>query len=87
MNNYFHSRLGSSKDILMQHILISPMSINDHAAAMALWQDTPGIGLSAADGAEAMQSYLKRNPGLSQCAWANKLLIGTVLAGHDGRRG
>ncbi|ACU88996.1 GNAT family N-acetyltransferase [Desulfomicrobium baculatum] len=71
----------------MQHIRISPMSINDHAAAMALWQDTPGIGLSAADGAEAMQSYLERNPGLSQCAWANGLLIGTVLAGHDGRRG
>jgi putative acetyltransferase len=71
----------------MQQLRISPMSINDHAAAMALWQNTPGIGLSAADEAEAMQSYLERNPSLSHCAWANELLIGTVLAGHDGRRG
>jgi putative acetyltransferase len=63
------------------------MSINDHAAAMTLWRDTPGIGLSAADEAEAMQSYLQRNPGLSQCAWVGGLLVGTVLAGHDGRRG
>lgn len=71
----------------MQELRISPMSISDHAAAMALWQSTPGIGLSAADDAAAMQSYLERNPGLSHCAWANELLIGTVLAGHDGRRG
>jgi putative acetyltransferase len=63
------------------------MSINDHAAAMTLWRITPGIGLSAADEAEAMQSYLQRNPGLSQCARVDGLLVGTVLAGHDGRRG
>lgn len=71
----------------MQEIRISPMSINDHAAAMTLWRDTPGIGLSAADEAESIQSYLQRNPGLSQCAWVGGLLVGTVLAGHDGRRG
>lgn len=71
----------------MHQIRISPMSISDHAAAMTLWQNTPGIGLSAADEAQAMQSYLQRNPDLSQCAWADELLVGTVLAGHDGRRG
>lgn len=71
----------------MQEIRISPMSATDHAAAMALWRNSTGIGLSAADEAESMQSYLKRNPGLSQCAWAGGLLVGTVLAGHDGRRG
>lgn len=71
----------------MQEIRISPMSATDHAAAMALWRNCTGIGLSAADEAEAMQTYLQRNPGLSQCAWAGGFLVGTVLAGHDGRRG
>ena len=66
---------------------ISPMTMSDHPLALLLWQNTPGIGLSSADGPEAMQKYLLRNPGLSQCAWVNDTLAGTVLAGHDGRRG
>jgi putative acetyltransferase len=66
---------------------IAPMTMNDYPAALALWQATPGIGLSAADGPECMRDYLLRNPGLSQCAWSGDTLAGTVLAGHDGRRG
>ena len=66
---------------------IAPMTVNDYPAALALWQGTPGIGLSAADRPERMRGYLQRNPGLSQCAWAGDALAGTVLAGHDGRRG
>jgi putative acetyltransferase len=66
---------------------IAPMTVNDYPAALALWQGTPGIGLSAADGPERMRGFLLRNPGLSQCAWAGGTLAGTVLAGHDGRRG
>lgn len=66
---------------------IVPMTMNDHSAALSLWQGTPGIGLSAADGPETMRAYLLRNPGLSQCAWHGDTLAGTILAGHDGRRG
>ena len=66
---------------------IAPMTMNDYPAAFSLWQDTPGIGLSAADGPERMRGYLQRNPGLSQCAWEGGTLAGTILAGHDGRRG
>ncbi len=71
----------------MTRIRISPMTMTDHPEAMDLWRRTPGIGLSAADGPEAMRAYLLRNPGLSQCARNGEALVGTVLAGHDGRRG
>ena len=71
----------------MPDIRIRPMTISDHPAAMDLWKITPGIGLSAADEAESMRIYLERNPNMSQCALSGENLIGTVLAGHDGRRG
>ena len=71
----------------MTETRILPMTMDDYPAAMALWKTTPGIGLSAADEVETMRAYLLRNPGMSQCAFAGETLIGTVLAGHDGRRG
>lgn len=69
-----------------------PLSIrhflsSDHAAASALWQRTPGVGLSAADAPEAIAAYLRRNPGTSFVAEVDGILVGTVLCGHDGRRG
>ena len=63
------------------------MSLDDYDAVLALWQEAEGIGLSAADGREAIGRYLLRNPGLSFTAWDGELLVGAVLCGHDGRRG
>jgi len=59
----------------------------DHSAASALWQRTPGVGLSAADAPEAIAAYLLRNPGTSFVAEVEGTLVGTMLCGHDGRRG
>lgn len=59
----------------------------DMAAALALWQATPGVGLSQADEPEALQRFLARNPGCSIAALRGPALVGTLLAGHDGRRG
>ncbi|WP_256977348.1 GNAT family N-acetyltransferase [Bordetella genomosp. 10] len=59
----------------------------DHAAALALWERTPGVGLSAADRYEAIAMFLARSPGLSFTAWQGNDLAGTILCGHDGRRG
>jgi ribosomal protein S18 acetylase RimI-like enzyme len=59
----------------------------DHAAAWSLWQRTPGVGLSAADEPQAIQRFLQRNPGLSFVAADGQALVGTLLCGHDGRRG
>jgi N-acetylglutamate synthase len=59
---------------------------SDYRAARALWERTEGVGLSAADEPEAIRTYLKRNPGMSFVVVDGEL-VGTVLCGHDGRRG
>lgn len=66
---------------------IAPFLPSDHAAAYALWQRTPGVGLSDADSPEAIAAFLARNPGLSFVACERGDLVGTILCGHDGRRG
>jgi N-acetylglutamate synthase len=68
-------------------ILVSPFTLNDYEEVCALWQATPGVGLSSADRREAIGSYLERNPGLSFVARTEGRLIGAVLCGSDGRRG
>ena len=60
---------------------------SDWAAAVALWRCLPGIGLSASDGQAEIASFLAHNPGLSLVAVLDEHLLGTVLAGSDGRRG
>lgn len=67
---------------------IRVFTMEDHEAAKGLWLTTPGMGLSRADEAEPFSRFLKRNPGLSFVAVDDdQALRGTVLAGHDGRRG
>ena len=61
--------------------------VSEHAALMALWRRCPGISLRDADSAESMQTYLLRNPGLSFIAEDGGTLVGSLMAGHDGRRG
>lgn len=66
---------------------IKEMTIADYDEAMALWEQTEGMCLREADSKDGIEAYLKRNPGLSFVARYNGQLIGTVLCGHDGRRG
>jgi ribosomal protein S18 acetylase RimI-like enzyme len=68
-------------------VLIRPFAEADIAAAITLWRATTGVGLSAADEPAAIARYLARNPGLSWVAEAQGQLVGTLLCGHDGRRG
>jgi len=63
------------------------MTINDYERILSLWQRTSGIGLSDADSRDGIQTFLKRNSGLSFICEQGKQLIGTILCGHDGRRG
>ena len=63
------------------------MSSQDYKEAYSLWTATPGVGLSSADEPDAIGRYLVRNPGLSFVAYEGPLLVGTILGGHDGRRG
>lgn len=66
---------------------LRPFTESHYPAARALWQRTPGVGLSAADEPDAMARFLRRNPGMSHVAWDGDRLVGTILCGHDGRRG
>ncbi|WEJ73206.1 GNAT family N-acetyltransferase [Pseudomonas sp. PSE14] len=60
---------------------------DDHAALRALWERTPGIQLRRDDDYEPFVLYLRRNPGLSLVLEEGDQVIGSLLAGHDGRRG
>jgi N-acetylglutamate synthase len=60
----------------------------DYDPVLALWRATAGIGLNESDTREAIESFLRRNPGLSLVARdAGGTIVGAVLCGHDGRRG
>ena len=63
------------------------MTMDDYPGAFRLWESCEGLGLSSADTREAIDGYLRRNPGSSFVADRGGEVIGTVVAGHDGRRG
>jgi ribosomal protein S18 acetylase RimI-like enzyme len=67
--------------------VIRPMVMSDYAAVRRLWETCEGVGLNDADRPEALRRYLARNPGMSFGALAAEQVVGTVLCGHDGRRG
>ena len=71
----------------MTSISIREMTFRDYERVLALWRRTTGLGLSEADSYEGIVKFLERNPGLSFICEAGELLIGTILCGHDGRRG
>lgn len=66
---------------------IRSMTIEDYDEVYALWQITTKRALSSADSRDRIEAYLNRNKGMSQVAVDQGKIIGTVLAGHDGRRG
>ncbi len=66
---------------------IREMTIADFDSMIELWKRTPGIGLSDADSKENINTFLERNTKLSLVCEINQKIIGTVLCGHDGRRG
>ncbi|MFC4103377.1 GNAT family N-acetyltransferase [Paenibacillus xanthanilyticus] len=63
------------------------MAAADYDAMMELWRGVEGLELSGADSREGIAAYLARNPGMSFVAEAEGRLVGTILGGHDGRRG
>ena len=67
---------------------IRDMNIGDYTNAYALWLSCPGIGLHPADDSqEGIARFLDRNPKTCFVAEADGRLIGTIMAGNDGRRG
>lgn len=71
----------------IKNIEIRPMTVDDYDEIFAMWQITTKRALSEADSRENIEFYLNRNPGMSQVAVCDGKIVGTVLCGHDGRRG
>ncbi len=72
----------------MQDITIRPMTKEDYAGAYKLWESIHGFGLlSVDDKEERIHEFIDRNPGLSVVAEKDNEVVGTILCGHDGRRG
>ena len=63
------------------------MQTGDYEAVMTLWRSCEGLLLRDADSKPRIESYLERNPGLSFVAHAGDAIVGSIMAGHDGKRG
>ncbi|AJY76953.1 GNAT family N-acetyltransferase [Paenibacillus beijingensis] len=67
--------------------IIREMTINDYEQMIELWNGIEGLALSDADSKENIDMYLNRNKGLSYVCEHDSKIVGTILCGHDGRRG
>ena len=52
-----------------------------------LWDITEGIGVRDSETDERIFTFLQRNKGMSFVAISGSKLVGSVMCGHDGRRG
>lgn len=71
----------------MSRTEIRAFRIGDLDSVRRLWTGSEGLGVGPSDSNEAVERFLKRNPGLSLVATDGGSVVAAVLCGHDGRRG
>ena len=62
------------------------MTSDDWDGIAEVWKEHEGIN-PADDSPEGLARYIRRNPNTSFVAVDDGRVVGTILAGHDGRRG
>ena len=68
--------------------MIRAMSIEDYDEVYHLWKKIRGFGIrSVDDSREGIARFLRRNPTTSVVAVEDGRIVGSILCGHDGRRG
>ena len=68
--------------------MVRIMTIEDYEGVYALWKKIKGFGIrSLDDSKEGVARFLKRNPTTSVVAEKDGRIVGSILCGHDGRRG
>lgn len=68
--------------------MIRAMKIEDYDQIFALWKSIPGFCIRSIDDSRAgIEQFLKRNPTTSVVAVEDGRIVGSILCGHDGRRG
>lgn len=64
------------------------MEEKDYDAVYELWTTIHGFAMRSIDDSKSgVMKFLQRNPGLSVVAESDGEIIGSILSGHDGRRG
>lgn len=67
---------------------IRTMTIEDYLGVHKLWMSISGFAIrSLDDSREGVEAFLKRNPTSSVVAVKDGQIVGSILCGHDGRRG
>lgn len=67
---------------------IKTMSISDYADVYSLWLSCKGMGLNSLDDSRVgIEKFLIRNPDTCFVAEIDNKIVGSILAGNDGRRG
>ena len=67
---------------------IRVMTIDDFEQVHELWMGIHGFGIRSIDDSyEGVERFLKRNPTTSVVAVKDGKIVGSILCGHDGRRG
>jgi len=67
---------------------IKPMVIEDYNEIIHLWKNTDGVGLSGNDDSKkSIKIFLERNPNTCFVVEYKNEIVGTIMAGNDGRRG
>lgn len=73
---------------MSEQIIIRAMEKSDYDQVKALWMTISGFGIRSMDDSRAgVEKFLDRNPGCSVVAELDGKIIGSILCGHDGRRG
>ena len=69
-------------------MIVRTMTIEDYQGVHDLWMTIKGFAIrSIDDSREGVERFLKRNPATSVVAEKNGEIVGSILCGHDGRRG
>ena len=69
-------------------IILREMTTADYDDVYALWISIQGFGIRSIDDSRTgVERFLKRNPSTSVVALQNGRIVGSILCGHDGRRG
>mgnify|MGYP001057381469 FL=1 len=67
---------------------IRVMTMEDYDEVYGLWMGIHGFGIrSVDDSREGVERFIRRNPDTSMVAVYGETIVGSILCGHDGRRG
>ena len=80
--------MNEKQTAIQNKVQIRTMETKDYEQVRRLWMTIHGFGIrSIDDSKEGVERFLKRNPSTSVVAADGGQVIGSILCGHDGRRG